>query len=130
MVAKLDFADIWLWPPNLTIEFFESPLASFMKLLGNFLNFSDCARSYVLYTYFVSYGQNTEACTGCLASVDGPIWPSFLVNQPFESQNMLNYNFVDNWIRFSYPQELHQLELYRGSYAHFTKPVSKYLFKH
>ena len=58
---------------TLTTEFFESALASFMKLLENFLSFLNWGGSYVLDTYFVSYGQNTEACTSCLASVDGPV---------------------------------------------------------
>ena len=62
-----------LWHLTLTTEFFESTLTSFMKLLGNFFSFPNWGDSYVLDTYFVSYGQNTKACTGCLASVDGPV---------------------------------------------------------
>ena len=63
------------------------------ELLENFVSFPDWGGSYVSDTYFVSYGQNTEACTGCLASVDGPVWPNFLAHQPSESENICEIQF-------------------------------------
>ena len=88
MVAKLDFS---AFDFDHRILWICSGIPC--ELLENFVSFPDWGGSYVLDTYFVSYGQNTEACTGCLANVDAPVWPSFLAHQPSESENICEIQF-------------------------------------
>ena len=129
MVAKLDFSGLWLWPPNLTTEFFESALASHVSFYKISLAFRiGVAHTYrirILWVMVKILKHVRAALQAQMVRFDPAFWP---INHP-NLKICLKYNFVDNWINFLDPQELHQLELYRGSYAHFTKPVSKYLFK-